>query len=62
MSLDEKMSLLENRIDALVKATQKVREQNDFLKQKELELLEKNNLVKKKVEEMILKLKLLDHK
>jgi len=60
MSLDEKMSLLEHRVDALVKATQKVREQNDSLKQKEVELVEKNNLAKKKVEEMIRKLKQLD--
>lgn len=60
MSLDEKMSLLEHRVDALVKAAQKVREQNDGLKKKEAELIEKNNLAKRKVEEMIRKLKQLD--
>lgn len=60
MSLDEQMSLLEHRVEALVKASQKVREQNDALKTKEVELIEKNNLAKSKVEEMIRKLKSLD--
>jgi uncharacterized protein (TIGR02449 family) len=60
MSLDEKMSLLEHRVEALVKASQKVREKNDSLKLKEGELVEKNRLAKSKVEEMIRKLKQLD--
>lgn len=60
MSLDEKMSLLEHRVDALVKASTKVREQNDKLKIKEVDLIAKNKLAKTKVEEMIHKLKKLD--
>ncbi len=60
MSLDEQMSQLEHRVEALVKASQKVREENESLKDKEVELIEKNKLAKSKVEEMIRKLKSLD--
>lgn len=60
MSLDEKLSLLEHRVEALVKASQKVKEENQHLKTKEADLLEKNKLAKSKVEEMIRKLKNLD--
>jgi uncharacterized protein (TIGR02449 family) len=60
MPLDEQLSLLEHRVEALVKASQKVKEQNDTLKSKEVELIEKNKLAKSKVEEMIRKLKTLD--
>lgn len=60
MSLDEKLSLLEHRVEALVKASQKVKEQNEGLRNKETELLEKNQLAKSKVEEMIRKLKAID--
>lgn len=60
MSLDEKLSLLEHRVEALVKASQKVKDQNDTLKVREVELIEKNKLAKTKVEEMIRKLKTID--
>ncbi len=60
MSLDEKLSLLEHRVEALVKASQKVKDQNDTLKVREVELVEKNKLAKTKVEEMIRKLKTID--
>ena len=60
MSLDEKLSLLEHRVEALVKASQKVKDQNETLKVREVELVEKNKLAKTKVEEMIRKLKTID--
>ena len=60
MSLDEKLSLLEHRVEALVKASQKVKDQNETLKVREVELIEKNKLAKSKVEEMIRKLKTID--
>ena len=53
MPLDEQLTLLEHRVEALVKASQKVKEQNDSLKSKEVELIEKNKLAKSKVEEMM---------
>jgi|GEM_PF-6197522 len=60
MSLEEQMSLLEHRVEALVKVSQKIREENDTLKHKEIELVKKNQMAKTKVEEMINKLKSLD--
>ena len=60
MSLDKKLSLLEHRVEALVKVSQKVREQNETLLIKEVDLINKNKLAKTKVEEMIRKLKTLD--
>jgi uncharacterized protein (TIGR02449 family) len=60
MSLDEKMSLLERRVEALAKASQSIHQQNESLKLKEVELVKKNELAKSKVEEMIRKLKQLD--
>lgn len=60
MSLDEKLSLLEHRVDALAKVAQNIYQQNELLKQKEIELIKKNDLAKSKVEEMIRKLKHLD--
>lgn len=60
MSLDEKLSLLERRVDALAKLSQNIQQQNETLKQREVELIKKNDLAKSKVEEMIRKLKHLD--
>jgi len=60
MSLDEKLSLLEHRVEALVKASQQVKENNESLRHKEVELIEKNKLAKSKVEEMIKKLRTMD--
>ncbi len=57
MSLDEKLSALEHRVEALLKASHRIKTQNEALKVKEIELTEKNKLAKTKVEEMIRKLK-----
>ena len=60
MSLDDKLSLLESRLESLILTSKQVKQQNLKLKTNEVELMRKNNLAKTKVEDMIDKLKSLD--
>lgn len=60
MSLDDKLSLLESRVESLALISKKIKQQNLKLKSNEIELVRKNELAKTKVEDMISKLKSLD--